>query len=120
MLREAAALPDLSVRHAAVYGLVGTRAGWALKILEEMQVNETEWLVRNAAVEAVSQWKKPHDQLPKPYPAPDTLGWLVAWAATKGAGVPPGKAALEVLNPGAERRGRGQPVRGGRGDWAVV
>jgi HEAT repeat protein len=98
MLKEAATLPELGTRHAVVYGLLDTRADWALKLLEEMQVHETEWLVRNAVLEALAQWKTPPDRTPKPFAAPDTLGWLVAWAASKGTGVPPGKAAVEVLN----------------------
>jgi HEAT repeat protein len=98
LLKEAVALPDLGTRHAAVYGLLDTRAEWALKKLEDMQVHEVEWLVRNAVLEALSQWKTPPDHTPKPFAAPDTLGWLVAWAATQGTGVPPGKAAIEVLN----------------------
>jgi HEAT repeat protein len=98
LLKEAAALPDLLTRHAAVFGLSDSRAQWALATLEDMQIHETEWLVRNAVVEAVAQWKTPPDRAPKPYPPPDSLGWLVAWAATKGTGVPPGKAAIEVLN----------------------
>jgi HEAT repeat protein len=98
LLEEAAALPDLAIRHAAVYGLLDSRAEWALKTLEDMQSHESEWLVRNAVVEALEQWQTPPDRAPKPYPAPDTLGWLVAWAASKGTGVPPGKAAIEVLN----------------------
>ncbi len=98
LLKEAVAFPDLLTRHAAVYGLLASRAEWALATLEDMQVHETEWLVRNAVVEAVAQWKTPADRSPKPYPPPDSLGWLVAWAATKNTGVPPGKAAIEVLN----------------------
>jgi len=98
MLKEAVTLPDLLTRHAAVYGLLNTQADWALKLLEDMQGHETEWLVRNAVVEALAQWKTPPDQAPKPYPATDSLGWLIAWAASKGTGVPPGKAAVEVLN----------------------
>jgi len=98
LLKEAAALPDLLTRHAAIFGLFDSRAEWALATLEDLQVHETEWLVRNAVVEAVTQWKTPPDRAPQPYPAPDSLGWLVAWAATKGTGVPPGKAAIEVLN----------------------
>jgi HEAT repeat protein len=98
LLKEAVAFPDLLTRHAAVYGLFASRAEWALATLEDMQVHETEWLVRNAVVEAVAQWKTPPDRSPKPYPRPDSLGWLVAWAAANGTGVPPGKAAIEVLN----------------------
>jgi HEAT repeat protein len=33
--------------------------------------------------------------------APEAQGWLIAWAATQGLGVPPGRGAVEVLNRAA-------------------
>ncbi len=98
LLRQAVQEADLNTRHAAVWGLLATRADWALTLLNDMQINEKEWLVRNAAIEAVAQWETPPDRAPKPYVAPDSQGWLVAWAASQGTGVPPGRGAVEVLN----------------------
>jgi HEAT repeat protein len=98
LLKEAVAHDQLAVRHAAVYGLFETRTDWARKILEDAQIHEKEWLVRNATVELVSQWTTPPDRSPRARVAPDKLGWLVAWAASKGTGLPPGKAALEVVS----------------------
>ena len=97
-LTEAIANENLSMRRAAVYGLAATRAEWAYKIVENVQINEQQWIVRNAAVEMMALIKEPPDLSPKPYPAPDALGWLVSWAASQGTGVPPGKAAIDVLN----------------------
>jgi HEAT repeat protein len=99
ILQEAIVHPDLSVRRAAVYGLLDTHTLWARRKLEEMQHNEQEWFVRSAATEALNKLDEPpSDRAPQPYPQPESQGWLVAWAAAKGTGVPPGKAAIEVLN----------------------
>ena len=99
ILQEAIVHADLSVRRAAIYGLLDTRTIWARRKFEEMQHNEQEWFVRSAATEALNKLNEPpSNRAPQPYPQPESQGWLVAWAATIGTGVPPGKAAIEVLN----------------------
>ncbi|MGH2522490.1 MAG: HEAT repeat domain-containing protein, partial [Anaerolineales bacterium] len=99
ILQEAIGHADLQVRRAAVYGIADTHTGWARKKLEDMQHNEQEWFVRSAAMEMLNQIKEPgEDHQPQGYLPPESQGWLIAWAASKGTGVPPGKAAIEVLN----------------------
>ena len=100
LLQEAMTVEDIGARRAAVFGLADTRADWALKRLEEVQHNEQQWIVRNAAVEFVERWQKGPTarHTPRPYEPPESQGWLIAWAAKQGTGVPPGKAAIDVLN----------------------
>jgi HEAT repeat protein len=98
LLQEAIKDPNVSVRRAAVYGLAAIQANWATKILEDVRMNEKQWIVRTAATEILERREGPLTRSPKPYTPPDAQGWLVAWAATKQVGVPPGKAAIEVLN----------------------
>jgi HEAT repeat protein len=98
ILKEAITHEDLQVRRAAVYGLATLKADWAVKILERVQIEEQQWFVRNAAVDALERLKEPKSVTPRPYPLPHTLGWLVAWAQSQGLAVPTGKAAIDVLN----------------------
>jgi HEAT repeat protein len=97
MLREAIGHADVSVRRAAVYGLATTRADWALSILQQIQHTEQQWLVRSAIQDMLAQWLEPAGRAPKTYTAPEATGWLIAWAAQQGLGVPPGRGAFEVL-----------------------
>lgn len=97
-LQEALKSQDLGTRRAAVYGIAETRAEWAIPMLEETRKNETQWVVRNAADALVTQLASPGDHAPRPYLPPESQGWLVAWAAQKGMGVPPGRGAIDVLN----------------------
>jgi HEAT repeat protein len=97
LLQEAIAVEDLAARRAAVFGLADTHADWALKKLEEVQHNEQQWIVRNAAVEIVERWRKGPRFTPQPYQPPESQGWLIAWAAQRGTGVPPGRAAIDLL-----------------------
>jgi HEAT repeat protein len=97
MLREAIGHADVSVRRTAVYGLAATRTDWALLILQQVQHTEQQWFVRGAIQDVLAQWLEPAGRAPKPYTAPDATGWLIAWTAEQGLGVPPGPGAMEVL-----------------------
>jgi HEAT repeat protein len=97
VLKEAIAHDDLAVRRAAVYGLAATARDWAIALLDKLQVHEQQWLVRTAAQDVLTRMREPATQSPRPQPAPEATGWLIAWAAQQGLGVPPGPAALEVL-----------------------
>ena len=97
VLKEAIAHDDLSVRRAAVYGLAATAQDWAFGLLEKLQHTEQQWLVRTAAQDVLTRLREPGSQAPRPHEPPESLGWLIAWAAQQGLGVPPGPAAREVL-----------------------
>ncbi len=97
LLKEAIVHTDLSVRRAAVYGLAATRAPWAIKILEDVQRTEPQWYVRSAAQDVVARLGEAGLRSPQAYAQPDAQGWLIAWAAQKGQGVPAGDAAMDVL-----------------------
>jgi HEAT repeat protein len=98
MLREAIGHTDLAARRAAVYGLAATRADWALPILQQVLRGEQQWFVRSAAQDVLAQWLEPGGRAPKPYTPPEATGWLIAWAAQQGLGVPPGRGAVDVLS----------------------
>ncbi len=98
VLQEAIQHENLSVRRAAVYGLAATRTDWALALLESVQHREQEWFVRSAAQEKVAEWHDAASRAPRPFAPPEKEGWLVAWAAERGMGVPPGRGAIEIIN----------------------
>jgi HEAT repeat protein len=97
MLHEAIGHADLNVRRAAVYGLAATRADWAISILKQMQTAEQQWFVRSAIEDVLAQMSEPAARAPKPYTQPEATGWLIAWAASQGLAVPPGRGAIEVM-----------------------
>jgi HEAT repeat protein len=101
VLMDAIAHDDLAVRRAAVYGLAAAERDWATDLLEKMQVNEQQWLVRTAAQDVLARLREPVARAPRPMPAPEALGWLIAWAAQQGLAVPPGPAALAILHRAA-------------------
>jgi HEAT repeat protein len=66
-----------------------------------MQLEDDEWLVRNAAAEALAETHRWDDLTALPYelvlPQPESEPWLIAWTAERGEGTGVGDAALATL-----------------------
>ena len=98
ILSEALADPGHETRRAAYFGLADTRLPEAHKLLEDGRIHDAEWLVRNAAAELVEARFEKALPAPQPYTPPEHQAWLIAWAASLGAAVPPGRGAIDLLN----------------------
>lgn len=96
-LEEASALEDPSVRRAAVFGLNRIHQDWAMKILEKIRKEDAQWVVQDAAIQALSAMSKPNPRQPRPLPALTMTPWLIAYAGELGMGVAPGKPAYDLL-----------------------
>jgi HEAT repeat protein len=101
VLRDGIKDPDLLVRRAAAYGLAATGEPWASKLLEEIEWEEDEWLVRNAAAEARAMMRLELDEDAPPHelalPQADATPWLHDWAAEQGTATLTEAAALAAL-----------------------
>jgi HEAT repeat protein len=96
-LLEGAAMDDLLVRRAVVYGLALTREQWAIRILEKMQIEDGQWVVRTAATQALEELAQPNPHIPHPLPALTQAPWLIMFAGKLGMGVSPGKPARDLV-----------------------
>lgn len=97
-LRDGATLPDLQVRRATVYGLARVEEPWAVEILQNLQVNDSQWIVKTAATEALEARSNPADpRVPRPLTPPSQTPWLLEFAGKEGVGIPPGSPATDVL-----------------------
>jgi HEAT repeat protein len=96
-LRDGSTMDDMLVRRAVVHGLVRVNQPWSTEILERMQLEDKQWIVRTAAAHAVEALQRPDPHIPQPYlPLPQTP-WLIVFAGKLGMGVSPGKPAVEML-----------------------
>jgi HEAT repeat protein len=106
MLRDASEHDNLLTRRAAVFGLARVPEKWSLEILERMQVEDDQWVVRGAAAEAAERRRDPPWKVPPITKEVAELPWLIEFAANEGLGVAPGSAAMEMvrraLNKGTE------------------
>ncbi len=96
-LKEGAELDDLLVRRAAIFGLQRVRQPWAIELLKKMQIVDAQWVVKNAAAQALDEMEQPDPRLPRSLPALSETPWLIAFAGERGIGISPGKAALNLV-----------------------
>jgi len=96
-LQEGSKLQDLMVRRAVVFGLMRVKEPWSFETLGKMQVEDDQWVVQNAASQALEDMQQPDPHIPKPLPVLTETPWLIAFAGEKGIGVVPGKPAMDLL-----------------------
>lgn len=96
-LEEASRMEDPGVRRAAAFGLGRVHQPWATQILEKLRAEDPQWVVQDAAIQALQALEDENPRLPRPLPPPTQLAWLNAFAAERGMGVAPGKPAAELM-----------------------
>ncbi len=67
-LKDASEMDQLNVRYASVFGLKRINEPWAKDILDEMRIEEDEWVVRDAAQQAYETLHGPSPFIPAPMP----------------------------------------------------
>ena len=98
MLKEGATLADIMLRRAVVHGLAHVKQPWAIEILQKMQVEDDQWIVRTAATEVLDSKAPAVDpRLPRPFTPPSETPWLIEFAGKYGMGISPGVPATDLL-----------------------
>jgi len=96
-LEEGSGMEDLMVRRAAIFGLGRVHQPWAIEKLRRMQIDDSQWVVKNAASQVLDELEQPNPRIPRRLPQITEAPWLIAFAAGKGIGVAPGKPALDLV-----------------------
>ncbi len=96
-LRDGLSMEDVMLRRAVVYGLARVQEPWAVDLLQQAQVQDDHWIVRNAATAVLEQRIDVRRRLPRPLRPPSETDWLLKFAARKGMGIAPGSPAIEIL-----------------------
>lgn len=107
ILKEAIIMDDILVRRSAVAGLWRVRADWSYRILQELQIEDGQWVVRTAAAQAFEDLNRLNPHVPRRLTSLEEVPWLVAFANALDLGIAPGKPALEMLNKALRE---GKPV----------
>ncbi len=106
ILEDASVVEDLLTRHAAVHGVMQLRDEWSTGLLEKIAIQDGQWIVRNAAAQALDERKLPlaADLIPLQLPAEN--GWALSAAGKMGLSIQPGEWAtdifIQVLKSGAQ------------------
>jgi hypothetical protein len=96
-LQEGSSSKDILLRRAVVYGLARLDDQWAQEILERLQVEDEQWVVRNAAVEVLESRTKISPRVPRKMSAPHEAPWLIEFAGRYGVGIAPGAPTTDLL-----------------------
>jgi HEAT repeat protein len=98
MLKEAVGMKnDLDLRRAAVYGLGRLHQPWSDALLTKLQLEDDQWIVRNAAVEVLEERQHGNPYIPMRLPVPTQSPWVIAYASKQGIGVSPDKPVTDLL-----------------------
>lgn len=96
-LQEGSEFNDLLVRRAVVFGLKKLNSEWSRELLAKMQMEDSEWVVRNAAEQALEQLEALSPAIPSPLPELMNTSWIIEFASQQGLGVASHEAAVEML-----------------------
>jgi HEAT repeat protein len=97
MLRDGITINDILLRRAVIYGLGRVKEEWATDLLKKVQIEDEQWVVRNAATEVLEMRNRSDAFAPMKPKAPHETPWLIEFAAKKGVGVSPGVPATDIL-----------------------
>jgi hypothetical protein len=96
-LREGSSMDDLLVRRSVIFGLIRINQPWAIKIIENLQLEDNEWVVRNAAIQAFDELQRKASYAPNPPPDLTETQWLIDYANKIGTTIAPGKPAEQLV-----------------------
>ncbi|MEA3349158.1 MAG: HEAT repeat domain-containing protein [Chloroflexota bacterium] len=96
-LKDGITMDDLLVRRAVIFGLRRVGEPWAIQLLGEVQIEDAQWVVKNAAAQAFEELHQPDPHIPQALPSLADTPWLIAFAGERGVGISPGQQAHEML-----------------------
>lgn len=96
-LNEGSSMEDLLVRRSVVFGLMRIDQPWAKKIVENLQLEDNEWVVRNAAIQAFDELEKKKNYAPLHMAELMETQWLIDYANREGVRLAPGKPAEDLV-----------------------
>lgn len=97
MLQDGITMTDVLLRRAVMYGLGRIEEPWAVDTLQKAQVDDKEWVVRNAATEVLDAKANIARRAPSKLKAPSESPWLIEFAGKQGMGISPGVPATDIL-----------------------
>ena len=97
MLRDGILLNDILLRRAVVYGLGRINEEWAIEMLKKSQIEDDQWIVRNAATEVLDSKLHISTRAPHKLKTPSESPWLIEFASKHGMGISPGVPATDIL-----------------------
>lgn len=98
LLKELVVLPNNpEARKSAVDGLLLIGTDWSKALIKKANIEDTEWLVRDTAANAIKLNSVDHLFRPKRNLAPANLPWLIKFAASRRMGIYADEFPTDIL-----------------------
>lgn len=97
ILKEAVTMDDIVVRRSAINGLVKLNDLWAIQTLKNLMIQDSQWVVRNAATQALEYLESENPCIPdRKLPLSETP-WLIEFAGNQNLGVSIDQSVAPIL-----------------------
>lgn len=107
ILKDAITLEDISVRRSAIFGLAHINELWAYELLGKLSIEDSQWVVRNVAHQAVEYLDSQSQFSPQTVIPLYEKEWLIQFAADQNLGISPEinptPLLLKAINSGTEQ-----------------
>jgi hypothetical protein len=104
IIKNAVTYSDILVRRASVIGLGRINEQWSKALLEKITVEDSQWVVRNAALQALEGLQNPNVNALHPLKKLSECDWLIKFAEQHGAAIAsdtlPVSLLLQILKSG--------------------
>jgi hypothetical protein len=104
IIKNAASYNDILVRRASVIGLGRVKEPWSKALLEKITVEDSQWVVRNAALQALEGLQNPNANALHPLKKLSECDWLIKFAEQHGTSITsdalPVSILLQILKSG--------------------
>jgi HEAT repeat protein len=97
VLKNVVTFDNILVRRAAVIGFSQVREKWCVSLLEKIAVEDGQWVVRNAASQALEMIHQKNVYIPRHISNPDGAAWLIQYAAKQGTTLTEGEFPKAML-----------------------
>jgi len=97
ILKEGASLDDIVTRRAAVFGMMISSTDWSLETIKQIAVQDSQWLVRNAAGQALDARQNPNALIPVDLVSPWDASKVQEWSKKHGEVIELGQFPFEIL-----------------------
>ncbi len=97
IIQEAVTMDDIVVRRSAINGLVKINNLWAIQTLKNIMIQDSQWVVRNAATQALEYLESENPCIPdRKLPLSETP-WLIEFAGNQNLGVSIDQSVAPIL-----------------------
>jgi len=97
ILQEAVTLDDIVVRRSSINGLVKLNNLWAIQTLKNLMIEDSQWVVRNAATQALEYLESDNPYIPERKLTLSETAWIVEFAGNQNLGVSSDQPVAPVL-----------------------